>query len=263
MAGLFKGFFQPGFECSAHRLWSGQRLDLIAASYHDRVTEADYRRLQSCGIWPVHGGLRWHLIEPSPRQYDWSSCLLMLRAASRTGTEVIWDLCHYGYPDDVDIFTPTFVQRFARYARAVARLVRDEAASMPFYCPINEISFWAWAGGTVGYMHPCAHGRDDELKRQLVRATIAATEAIWDVAPRARIVQADPAQPEDQAAAEGHRLAHYQAWDMLAGRLHPELGGSMRYLDRIGKCIFPIPKALIHRDYSGPEIVAKQGPFKL
>jgi polysaccharide biosynthesis protein PelF len=239
---LFQSFFQAGFECSTHRLRSGRRLDLLAASQHDRVTEVDYQCLHAFGIRTVRDGLRWHLIERSPGQYDWSSFLPMLRAARRTGTEVIWDLCHYGYPNDLDIFTPLFEQRFARYARAVARLVREEMASIPCYCPVNEISFWAWAGGTVNYMNPCAHGRGDELKRQLVHATIAATEAIWDVDPRARIVQADPvihivadpAWPEDHAAAEGYRLAQYQAWDMLAGRLHPELGGSMRYLDILG-----------------------------
>ena len=36
-------------------------------------------------------------------------------------------------------------------------------------------------------MFPYARGRDGELKRQLVRAAIAAAEAIWDVDRRARI----------------------------------------------------------------------------
>jgi hypothetical protein len=30
----------------------------------------------------------------------------------------IWDLCHYGYPDDADPFAPDFAERFARYCRA-------------------------------------------------------------------------------------------------------------------------------------------------
>ena len=80
------------------------------------------------------------------------------------------------------------------------------------------------------------------LKRQLVRAAIAAIEAIWDVEPQARIVHAepainivaDPARPDEQKVAEGHRLAQYQSWDMLAGRLCPELGGAWRYLDVLG-----------------------------
>jgi polysaccharide biosynthesis protein PelF len=92
-------------------------------------------------------------------------------------------------------------------------------------------------------MNPVAHGRGDELKRQLVHAAIAAIEAISDVAPRAHIVQADPvinivpdpARPEAHEAAEGHRLALYHSWAMLAGRLCPKFGGDMRSLDILGE----------------------------
>ena len=39
----------------------------------------------------------------------------MLEAARDEGVQVIWDLCHYGWPDDLDIFSPQFVERFARF----------------------------------------------------------------------------------------------------------------------------------------------------
>ena len=61
------------------------------------------------GIRTVRDGLRWHLIETAPGRYDWSSFLPMLRAARDTGTQVIWDLAHYGWPDDLDIWSPAFV----------------------------------------------------------------------------------------------------------------------------------------------------------
>ena len=44
---------------------------------------------------------------------------------------MIWDLCHYGWPDDVDVFTPGFVTRFERYARAVASYLRDHSDEIP------------------------------------------------------------------------------------------------------------------------------------
>ncbi|MDQ3249415.1 MAG: glycosyltransferase, partial [Chloroflexota bacterium] len=67
-------------------------------------------------------------------------------------------------------------------------------------------------------------------------------EAIWAVTPGARMVHADPvlhimadpSRPHDRQAAEGHRLAQYQAWDLLAGRLWPLVGGHPKYLDIIG-----------------------------
>ena len=33
--------------------------------------------------------------------------------------------------------------------------------------------------------------------------------------------------------------ARYQAWDMLEGRLHPELGGAPEYLDIVGVNYYP------------------------
>ncbi|KQT45689.1 glycosyl transferase family 1 [Devosia sp. Leaf420] len=239
---LFQSFYQGGFECSTHRLSNGKRLDIIASSLHDQHAEADYRQLASLGMRTFRDGFRWHRIETAPGRYDWSSILPMLTAARTTGTQVIWDLFHYGWPDDMDIWEPQFVDRFAAFARAAARLVRDHSDSIPFYCPVNEISFTAWGGGDAGYLNPFARGRGFELKVQLTRAAIAAMEAILEIDNRARFVHCDPAinvvtapeRPHEFWAAEGHRQAQYQSWDMLAGLAWPQLGGSMRLLDIVG-----------------------------
>jgi hypothetical protein len=108
------------------------------------------------------------------------------------GTQIIWDLCHYGWPDDLDVFSAAFVDRFERYARAFAKLHLAEIGRAPMLCPINEMSFLAWAGGDVGIMNPGTRQRGVELKRQLVRATIAATQAVRQVAPEARLMAIDP-----------------------------------------------------------------------
>jgi beta-glucosidase/6-phospho-beta-glucosidase/beta-galactosidase len=155
---------------------------------------------------------------------------------------VIWDLCHYGWPDDIDIWRPEFVERFARFAGEVARLVREHSDAVPFYSPVNEISFWAWAGGDHARFNPLGQGRGAELKHQLVRASIAAIEAIRAVEPRARFVQVDPAihisaqvlRPAAQREAENARQAQFEAWDMLCGKAWPGLGGKPEYLDIVG-----------------------------
>ncbi|WP_072342584.1 glycosyltransferase family 4 protein [Devosia enhydra] len=239
---LFRSYFQGGFECSTHRLGNGRRLDIIASSRHDVHAEDDYRQLGGMGLRTVRDGLRWHLIEASPGRFDWSSLDPMLAAARHAGTQVIWDLLHYGWPDDIDIWAPHFVDRFARFARAAARRLKDASDAVPFYCPVNEISFSAWAGGDAGYLNPFARGRGFELKVQLARASIAAMHAIREVDPRARFVHADPAinvvtdphRPHEFGAAEGHRLAQYQGWDMLSGAIWPQLGGSPELLDIVG-----------------------------
>ena len=238
----FKSWFLGGFECSSHRRPDGRRLDLLATTRHDRFVHQDYAALRPFGIKTVRDGLRWHLIETAPGHYDWSSLVPMLEAARRTGTQVIWDLCHYGWPDDLDIFAPAFVDRFARFAAAAALVVREHGDGTPFYCPINEISFFAWKAGDAAGFYPGARKRGDELKRQLARASIAAIEAIRAVDAHARFVQIDPmihvhagadtARSREQAL--NYTAAQFQAWDMLAGFAAPELGGRPDYLDIIG-----------------------------
>ena len=239
---LFDSFFLGGFECSTHRRHDGRRLDLIEATGHDRHAAGDYALMAAQGIRSVRDGVRWHRIETAPGRYDWSSLLPMLGAARDAGLQVVWDLCHYGWPDGIDIWRPAFVERFARFAAAVAALVRDEGGAPPFYCPVNEISYWSWAGGDMARFNPTARGRGFELKHQLVRASIAAIDAIRAADPRARIVLVDPVinvlprpdRPRSAAAAEHARLAQFEAWDMIGGSVWPGLGGKPEYLDIIG-----------------------------
>jgi beta-glucosidase/6-phospho-beta-glucosidase/beta-galactosidase len=247
---VFKSFWIGGFECSTHRLprrkamgrFAGQRLDLTAATRHDEFALQDYARLQSAGIHTARDGVRWHLIEKAPSHYEFSSLVPMLRAARETRTQVIWDLFHYGWPDGLNIWSAAFIERFARFARATASVILEETGSPIYVTPANEISFVAWGGGDAAFLNPFAKGRGPELKAQLVRATIAAIEAVREVDPGARICHAepiihiavDPDHPEEASAAEGYRLSQFQAWDMIGGRLCPELGGRPEYLDILG-----------------------------
>ena len=240
---LFESFFLGGFECSTHRLASGKRLDEIAFTHHDRFAHEDYLRLQEEGIRAAREGLRWHLIEVTQGSYDFSSLLPMLRAAQQTRTQIIWDLFHYGWPNWLDLFEPKFIDAFAKYARAFARLWREETDEILWVCPVNEISFFSWAAGDGGVFNPFCRGRGDELKERLVRTDIAACEALWEIDKRTRIAQIDPMinvlpldpnNKEQTRAAEAYRLSQYEAWDMLTGRVKPHLGGAEKYLDIIG-----------------------------
>jgi beta-glucosidase/6-phospho-beta-glucosidase/beta-galactosidase len=239
---IFSSFWMGGFESATHITSKGVRLDMIAATQHDRFAAADYARLRSVGLASVRDTVRWHLVDRGAGRFDFASLDPMLEAARENGTQVIWDLCHYGYPDGLDIFAPAFVERFAAYSRAAARHLREQSDDVPLYTPINEISFFAWAAGEVGWFFPNGHGRGGELKRNLVRACIASIEAIWDVDRRARIVSAEPiihvvppeGRPEHAAEAAAYNGSQFEAWDMLSGAIAPELGGRPEYLDVMG-----------------------------
>ena len=131
--------------------------------------------------------------------------------------------------------------------RAFVHVLNEESELPLFIAPINEISFFAWAGGESAYLNPFETDRPHELKAQLVRAAIEGIEAAWSVNPRTRIVHTDPlinvvhnlARPEEFEVAEYYRLLMFQAWDMLAGRRRPDLGGDEKYLDIIGVNYYP------------------------
>lgn len=244
---LLKSFFGGGFECSTHKRRSGQRLDLIAATKHDQFALGDYRRLQEQSLRVSREGVRWHLVEAKSGRYDFSSALPIVHAARETGTQVIWDLCHFGWPDHVDVFKPEFVESLTKYGAAFANWLANEMNGPGFFVPVNEISYFSWAAGDEGSMYPFAKGRGFELKAQLVRATIETMKTIRAEHPSARFVQidpiihviADPKHPEEREAAENYRQSQFQAWDMLAGRLCPELGGNEDCLDLIGVNFYP------------------------
>jgi beta-glucosidase/6-phospho-beta-glucosidase/beta-galactosidase len=215
---------------------------MVGATAHDRFALQDYQRLAARGMRTARDGVRWHLVETSPEVYDFSGVVPMLAAARDAGVEVIWDVLHYGWPDDLDLLSDEFVRRFAAFSRAFAEVATRETAGTLWVVPVNEISFFAWAAGEIGIFNPFLRHRGDEVKAQLVRAAVAAIRAMREVNPAIRIVHTEPMinvvphpnRPEDAGPAEAHRQAQYAALDMLAGRARPELGGREDYLDVIG-----------------------------
>jgi hypothetical protein len=240
-----RSYFMGGFECSTKLRPDGRRLDLIESTGHGRWCFEDYRALVRHGIGAARDGLRWHLIERSPGSFDWSCALPQISAARASGVQVIWDLCHYGWPDWLDIWSADFVVSFARFAKEAARIIRAESEAMPFVCPINEISYWAWAVDNLRF-EPCRRGGGPELKRQLVRASIAAARAIKNDGEAAIIcaeplIHIAPASIRRAAVvqAERRRLSQFEAIDMITGKACPELGGHPGLLDLVGVNFYP------------------------
>jgi hypothetical protein len=80
------------------------------------------------------------------------------------------------------------------------------------------------------------------LKLQLVRAFLAAAKAVREIIPGVKIVSPEPVihiigRPHvagDAEDAERYRQSMFEAWDMILGRSHQELGGSEQQIDVIG-----------------------------
>ena len=238
----FQTFLQAGFECSTHKNRHGERIDVVRATRHDEFATPDYRRLQEMGIKTVREGARWHVIETSAGRYDFSSLEPIYDAAQETGAEIILDLLHFGWPDRLDVFRGEFVTAFAEFAYATVEFLKKRRLPRILITPVNEISYLAWAAGSEGLIYPRMHGLGGLLKRQLVRAAIAASRVVRERTTGAVLCSAEPAiqvfaRPEvtgDQAAAERHKAAMFEAWDMLTGRSCPELGGSPALVDVFG-----------------------------
>ena len=242
----FEGFFLGGFECATHIDTSRRRQDFVSLTDHERQAFEDYERAASLGIKVIREGLRWHLVERAGK-YDFSSMAQMKDAASAAGISQINCLFHYGWPDDLDPLSAEFVKRFGKLSEAFAewRGARDPAPR--WYAPINEASMLAHAAGEAGWFEPFLSGKGDALKKNLVRATIASTDAIRSIDPDARFITIDPVayvvppanETEKAGEAAQQNEGQYALWDMLCGRDEPKLGGAPGYLDFVGVNCYP------------------------
>lgn len=242
----FPSFFMGGFESSTPVLSDGRRLDLITASQHDRQAASDYDLLVGAGVRTIRESVRWPMVDRGNR-LQLSGVKRMARLLRERGMVAIWDLMHYGFPDGVDPYSAEFVDRFARYARAIATVVASESPRPAWYTPVNEISFMAHAAGDIGLFYPFSRGRGYEIKLQLVRASVAAMEAIRDVDPEAGFVQVDPlvhlvpqrpGEDETARVVDFNERIVFEGWHMLRGAVEPGLGGRPDFLTIAGMNVY-------------------------
>jgi hypothetical protein len=239
---VFASFFFAGFECTTGYNRHGRWIDQIAATQHDRFAAEDYARLREVGIRTVREAVRWPLVDRAGR-YDFASLGPFVEALRSQPMEPIWDLFHFGHPDDADLLSEGFAERFADYCYAVARHLARETDGPLWFTPVNEPSYLAWAAGEAALFPPYLEGAGPPLKRALARAALRGTEALRSACPQAGIVSVDAIcrvvapcdRPElEPEARHFNEAVVFESLDMLAGRLHPELGGSRAHLGVIG-----------------------------
>lgn len=249
---VFRSFWMGGFEGADHVNGRGQALDMSALTGHLRQLDADYAAAARLGLLSVRESVGWRLAEPAPRRYAFGRLRRLAAAAARHGLQPLWTLMHYGTPRDLSLHDDALIDRFAAFAAEAARVLAPLSPAPPVYTPVNEIGFLAWAAaeqGQIGRPRGTAVGEGGdsrrsgyEVKRRLARAALAAMHAIREVDPRARFMHVEPlvhvVAPEDrpELAPLAEEVAGYQwqAWDLIAGRLEPALGGGPQWLDLLG-----------------------------
>jgi beta-glucosidase/6-phospho-beta-glucosidase/beta-galactosidase len=241
---LLPGFFLSGFECSTFKWKDGRRRNLVKESQHDVQADNDYKLVRALGIGASREAIPWPDIDKKGA-YDFSCIDPFINAMVKYDIVPVWDLCHYGFPDDIDPFTDEFSNRFANYCGAAATYLLQKMKPPYFFSPINEITYFALIGSKWGWVAPYRKNKNDyeRFRLSLCKAAIAGVKAIRKIMPGARMIHMDPlvevvGPPGDiskqkKAWYEMH-VDTYMAWDILAGKKHPELGGSPAILDVVG-----------------------------
>jgi beta-glucosidase/6-phospho-beta-glucosidase/beta-galactosidase len=239
----FPSFILGGFECADHINRSGIRVDLLRDTGHDVRADEDYANLAAMGIRSVREGIRWGFVERRPFEYDFTEVLNRIRAGLRHGIVQCWDICHFGYPDDLSPCHPLFSERFAAICQAFVQVFRQEAPTAPLIItPVNEVSFLSWHSGDMRGTVPFAINSGWDIKYHLCKASIAGIRAIRAMDSSAKILLVDPLIhvhpreefPEDLEVVAQLNEDQFQAIDMILGRICPELGGRADYADMLG-----------------------------
>jgi beta-glucosidase/6-phospho-beta-glucosidase/beta-galactosidase len=238
---LFNTFIMGGYECADHINRSGERVNLLKETQHDIRVEEDYEALVALGIKTVREGICWSAVEIKPNVFDFSEVHQRMRAAEKYGIQQIWDLIHFGYPDDIYPTHPHFCERFEQLCQSFATFYKEFSNQQLFVVPINEISFLSWHSGDVRGTVPFMTNSGWDIKYHLCKATILGIKVLKSVDPDCRIIMVEPlvkVHPSSFLEALHESVAvnehQYQAMDIIGGRMCPELGGSEEYLDILG-----------------------------
>ena len=232
-----------GFEACFARSEHGQRHDMLRTTKHDVQCRNDYRLLKAIGITTVRESLSWHQIDRGNGQYDFSFFEDIMQIAREEGMQVIWGLNHFDLPDDAGPFSHTLVERFASYAVEAVKTIRRYTDGVMYIIPFNEMSFFSWMSAEVGVWAPYSFHRGGHLKAQLAKCVIEAIKAIREIGDEVKFIHIDPimhriAQPDSDIPVhrfvDDFREAVHEAWDIISGRVRPDLGGQPDYLDFVG-----------------------------
>ncbi|HVL54613.1 MAG TPA: hypothetical protein VM344_10190 [Vitreimonas sp.] len=177
-----------GFECST---FPQIGMDELALTQHDRFWGSDLVRAVESGCRTIRYGIRWHVVNPAPQVWDWTSLDGPMELMRHLGIEPIVDLFHFGVPAwaGTGVMSSIFPDLQAELCAAFAR----RYPWVRWYTPTNEPYIMSQFGGETGAWYPYEHGPHNFVRalRNVARGLCEGWAAIREIRPDARMMVSD------------------------------------------------------------------------
>jgi beta-glucosidase/6-phospho-beta-glucosidase/beta-galactosidase len=199
--------FIGAFECS---YLPAHDVDIIETSQHDMRRKSDLALLAACGVSRVRYPVRWHRIERSRGEYDWSETDEVLGYLQEQGFRPIVDLLHHtAYPIWLTGFDdPRFGSAYLKFCERFARRYPETAE----YTLFNEPFTTMFLCGHEGVWPPYGRGLESfvALSNNVLPAFFEATRMFDDLLPKASHLYVEPCEGHAASITEGN------VWSKLA-----------------------------------------------
>lgn len=196
-----------GFECTT---FPQMGMDELALTQHDRFWGSDIIRARDAGCRVIRYGIRWHVVNPRPRQWDWSSLDGPLELLRHLGMEPIVDLFHFGVPEWLEggIMSPIFPDLQAELCREFVR----RYPWVRWYTPTNEPYIAAQFGAEFGHWYPFRQGTRNFVTalRNVARGLCQGWAEIVHERPDARLMISDTCEYHHAEDAAHQSLADFR-----------------------------------------------------
>ena len=222
--------WMTGFECST---FPQVGMDELELTQHDRFWGSDILRAKEAGCRTVRYGIRWHVVNPRPHDWDWSSVDGPMELMRHLEMEPIVDLFHFGVPEWLG--TGVLASIFPDFQAVLCREFARRYPWVRWYTPTNEPYIMAQFGGEIGAWYPYGQSTEQFIQamRNVARGLCEGWAEIARERPDARMMVSDTCEYH-HALDEGTR--DHAEWmnerrfvmhDLYGGRLgddHPMRG---------------------------------------
>ena len=166
--GIFRSYWQAGYEGADHINGVGLQLSMNDATQHTNLAYDDYLLLKDFEIGTVRESVGWRSVEKDG-YFDFSAIESRAQGARVFGLQVIWTLCHYRWPDDVDICSPDFIHRFSHYCCRVSGLPGQVALAQQLDVDLQGIC-----------LHPTVDRPDWDDPHQWHKSGLREVSSLWE-----------------------------------------------------------------------------------